>query len=961
MLPGSGQGGRGGRGRFSFGSATDGEDAAPAAGRGRGKGAGASGAEGAGAAGQAGGREKFEKLCLACPDSAKGTNSCWCPKHKRAQQNIYNHAFTKKGKGRGQDQLYKRIFGSRTEAMNVPQACSAVVDYVNQYGDGGDGKHSGQTRGGLDLNQYQETTGWRQAQKSQDAGGVWTDKESFIISMKNLRAWTAEQSLNEWNDIKKKADEDSQDHQGYKGAERLRVPSSLYSGLGLGRDFEEKEKYEDHAITASTKAAKFNIKDRESFEARAGKGFAVATGPPSGFKGMSAASGSPGPSSATASPADFLSGLAKQMGLAGGGENPQGAPDSPADKAPGDNEPGPAIPAASLASVRNRGLAKAEKDVKAIAPAMKADLVAACNALRQWGSEKTVFAQSLLEVMQHGALFLGLEIKASMYTTAPGGRYQELAVADFAATEINWFERARAFLAALPADAPEEEKAAWTAPQGIPDDPPQGESAHHLELRRILCERISDLEFLRAEKRLQDLPVEQPQAMRSLLGLARAAYDFGIKRSAAELEDHKVYFEQQMEYYKSMKKAVRTATRDLRSHIRGRQKEEQQKETERQKQEQEAERKRKLEEKEADEKKVAKVHAGAVFSLDFSGHPSIISVQEGAMSDGSITGAEPFILVGAEDGAAVGHTHTQILKAEERSVIMQALVAWQEAFPTEKMYLKDDKISADVEDCHGKEGARGLFDHCLGPSGPLDSLDAAEWPSLRRLAEGMSFFAYGPSLVWYGMEPSAMGVLRFVCGGALKVIMASPTSLLKLNPDQSAMHLVGALRHMNAEKLAAAKTSGAKIYHGLIKAGSCMFTPMGWIVGYTAVNNEAVHGVRRAVIPVTAKQADSVQAELGALADAMGKNASDDLPELKAQVDVIQRLQSFLLLKQRRPAAAEEAPPAEEREVAPAEVPPPAENAKEVRTVPPAEPAAAAAAAVDPENPGGQSDGGEDS
>ena len=129
--------------------------------------------------------DRDKSLCLACPQ--KKHASIWCKDHEKVYNNLYSQAHSEQGLEDGQDVAFRKIFGERGKDMNQIAAGATILGYVDKFGL--ESKRGRNGRGSLDLQQFINEEGRRNAVEDEDDGKVKTDQESFVVSMKNCRGW----------------------------------------------------------------------------------------------------------------------------------------------------------------------------------------------------------------------------------------------------------------------------------------------------------------------------------------------------------------------------------------------------------------------------------------------------------------------------------------------------------------------------------------------------------------------------------------------------------------------------------------------------------------------------------------------------------------------------------------------------------------------------------------------------
>jgi hypothetical protein len=225
--------------------------------------------------------------CLACPDTR--CNSCWCKKHKRAYDCIYNNATSTKA----------MLNEANPDAKQVPTACNAVDGseyhaFIIIFGDEKERRNgfrqpvlaikcvitfcSNHPEGvekrkkrlfSLALTQFLHNQEVHQSHE-QVSGEGKLDYEIFMNQMKTLRGMPADRANTLWEELKNDPSVDRDEKGPAWSRLRLHVPGNL---LGTDREEHRKGVTERKVLSQQSKPGALGDAEIEALQTEMKKGF----------------------------------------------------------------------------------------------------------------------------------------------------------------------------------------------------------------------------------------------------------------------------------------------------------------------------------------------------------------------------------------------------------------------------------------------------------------------------------------------------------------------------------------------------------------------------------------------------------------------------------------------------------------------------------------------------------------
>ena len=216
--------------------------------------------------------KKAGKCELKACDAPKVGKHKWCGVHRRAFDILHGIAF------QGNDAAaFITVFGDRKEPGDADLQEVVMRDFLMQNPDLLDESTLGQRdhcRKKRKLNQplsrYTHTTGVESSTEQNDVR-PWADWELFKKQMANLRDWSKEQAIAEWEKLKTNAGEKDKDYNGPPYAPlRLKLPVWMF---GLDNETNKRKSFESKQLETATKQTAMDTEQKKQIINELNQGF----------------------------------------------------------------------------------------------------------------------------------------------------------------------------------------------------------------------------------------------------------------------------------------------------------------------------------------------------------------------------------------------------------------------------------------------------------------------------------------------------------------------------------------------------------------------------------------------------------------------------------------------------------------------------------------------------------------
>jgi hypothetical protein len=251
----------------------------------------------------------------------------------------------------------------------------------------------------------------------------------------------------------------------------------------------------------------------------------------------------------------------------------------------------------------------------------------------------------------------------------------------------------------------------------------------------------------------------------------------------------------------------------------------------------------------------------AMYSLDYSEHKDVTSVEnDEKLKEGKATlnFAEPLRLIASE----IVKNCTNF--TGEKASFKPSFDNFTKKFPGNPMSGKSTGVQAPVKAAHGVLELSAAWGFLLTPDIAVVPPSDLKSVSLRNHLESVFFFGFTDAVNGKAVEPEYAGSIRIILEGTGKLVMVSLASITEfLNADGPAakrqkgantssspsLQNVVDFMNLNQDKLDKLKLHGVKVHQCAFEAGNVIWTPPGFLLCITSTNSSCVSGVRKGYLP----------------------------------------------------------------------------------------------------------------